>query len=1678
MAQINYYDDIFDTVSKTEFCNSDDNLRTLIENYIERKGDNAQLLEVYNCETDETSYKVVTVESYKVSVLVNGEESFLEYEIKEDDLISVIFIPQSSGADGGALIGTGIGLFIASVLTMGIGAIIGGTPGIICAAVGLVGVGGSLALIYNGVQLENEKKKSNDDQKDKQKLFSVNGSQNQSIIGNRYPLILGKTLITPYIAGYPYHITHVKDIETGAEGKKGQEFHILYCAGYGPLKLSNLRLGEHIVAYNGPSASGDRSTVLHGMLKGCDDGRLKKIGDITEFYKRNDIEIEILQAGDRYNKLSDDSKYELSSEPYSASQTYYKFIYGNFEQVNLTAEEYVTDKYYVKNSNTARLDPLGKYGVNYNWNVAEKEIDANILFVHDKTLEEAEGQSEQYVQYKGIALVDGFRGNTVRFSSGCPLQLEVELDMPDGYFAAYSVDGKTKYKKVPLNLAVQWRLATPDEVPSDAKSPEGWNDFDCMVFDDSEGGVPPTVYTESMRNAEVSSNKGLSKNTDKNYNKSWIGAKVFSLTSGTWTYRNMTNQEISNALVNKQLTSTDQHYSYTVRKNLSYYPYVKNESYTQHNTKYSITDNTPANIRVITTHDYTKNFDYTTPQILYEDDSSKSGESDSYNINERRYVFRKTFSNEDCLKMVNFDGSTNYLDNIEVRVLRITPCYIDESAKKSDSTISAESYSDLTKWTYLRTWKFNKIKFVRELNKAKDEGRDPASIHAWDYPERPCPEEDLNKFCFISIKAKQDIANTVGNTFNRFTCIAEAFQPNYIEYKHWDGNVRKDWYPENINEIYKYFHKTKNVNGHWEITEISKSEYEENVKIDSVYYWKQRKGTDFSDQVRNEVFNDGSAIEVLTSETDNLDVRTRFVITDKLQRRFITNNSASAGILALVGQHMGQFGKTYDSIDKEIFADAYEYYRDITDGHEQKYSGLPSNLIPETKLNATDFSSILKTDEKSVYVTLSSKNYKLATFNGSNAGVSCKRYIEVLKAVHKHYFNTANKDFYTLVKTWPVNAVHSDIYKDELYLLLEQLNLRLCRYDYLITILEQMECFAPSDGLLHVSYKCNGAVTKEIKLENLLGKIFLTARSYVKRSDDNKWAPLIGRPNPYPVTVLSQRNCIPPRSNSRSFEEPPSGLLVTLVDETDNYGQNEFYVMDEGELPESPTRNIESIGIDYVTDKNQMLNLVTFNLAARLYQREMYTRTVGIIGHTFTLGDTVLLQDDSLLIGTDNASRIIQLIEDNDYIYGFVCDEPFEYTGETDSSERSVQGCTIVQPNKYQQSRCVTLRMLDPDSSVTCNGMSYKMCVGLTNLVLFDNKIVKASNHFLNLTEDVDLNGEVTVVKPGLDNLVTFGKVSVMNTKAVIMAIRPKDNDKFELTLAPYNEDLYRSGSGFPIFSSNMTRPSEGDSLDLNNNITLSELYEKSNDLLSVNNSYLEIESLDGFIFKKNEDGYEPKTITLHVKKKGDISNVTWYKDGESLFNYDDTLVITPDETGVYSIRGDGGYFDSTSIVKIEDGSSFTIICDNESISIPTDNNVELTEDFEADVSFRVFIGTDELDAGTDFSLNIPSSAYGLKLSKPTPDVLRITSEKGSKIKKLTTVEVSVILGSKSFKKAINITAAIQGKQGGYQDYIFAVGDFNLSQAELMKLNWYDAPPDVTDESPCLYMATKWVEGT
>ncbi len=357
-------------------------------------------------------------------------------------------------------------------------------------------------------------------------------------------------------------------------------------------------------------------------------------------------------------------------------------------------------------------------------------------------------------------------------------------------------------------------------------------------------------------------------------------------------------------------------------------------------------------------------------------------------------------------------------------------------------------------------------------------------------------------------------------------------------------------------------------------------------------------------------------------------------------------------------------------------------------------------------------------------------------------------------------------------------------------------------------------------------YFCaNGYIYQKSTLETMLSKIAIAGRAVYTRDQKNRITVVIDKPEKYPVALINQQNTLK-SSYTLSYAEQPSGLQIVFHDEDDGYVNNNFYCMADGEDPKNPRNAIEQYKFDYVTNNKQQWSLGRYLLANRILNKEVVTKQIGIEGASIALGDLVVVQDDLMLIGTDFGGRITKLIENNNTIFGFIINNTYEFTGETEPYEvegttyqRSVQGVTIMQPSQTRESRVITVRLgLNGQQAIDGDDVIYTLEKGNTNVVLFDTPIAK---------DDDSSNGNtVFVYKPQVDNMVGFGLISQETAKYRVVKIKPDAKRNYELTLMKYQEDLYSYGDKLPSFQNNMTIPDRSgeDAFALTNNVTQTDL--------------------------------------------------------------------------------------------------------------------------------------------------------------------------------------------------------------------------------------------------------------
>lgn len=719
--------------------------------------------EVFNQKTKKTEYKT---ESFSNTIaFVNGVKQKPNYKIKPEDVVT-IYLRQFGGggnSDGWNNFWEGVGDFFTDVgqtfgsfamAAVGVVMMATGNPlGVVLFLTGGFGFADGLGKTIESAQnlwKKTDTTKTYGTGDESEALLALRGGKNQSVVGQRIPFVIGQNLLYPLTVGSPYTQISSKDGIGDVVVQKQ-----LMIVGYSPLKVTDIKFEENIVAYNkSTSINGEvisRPTVFHGKLKGI--GESNEDGDIVKKWKNNDIEIEILQG------------------------------LGNETDTNL-------------------------YGTIYPQTVKTEEVNANIIHIYDKNLEDT-----SKIVYKNVAFTGGFRTNTVHFSASCPSRLEVELDLPSGLFATdtYSDDSysEPRYYKIPCNIAVQWRFINKkDQISSTADNPSGWVSFthgtDCSI----------STYSSDLAKSDINQNKGLTPGTSGNYNTKWWGTQCFTLGN-------------------------------------------------------------------------------------YDGTSYKKGNVD---INQRRYVFSYDFSIDEAKRLCGIVGN-DVLDKVEVRVVRLTPMFLDEQGSvSSDSHYSNRSYQDLTKWSVLRTFCFDKEEFINKVD---------SITSLSEVPLRPMSREDMGKFCVLAISAKPDQAGTISNAFEKVNVIATSLSPNY---------VNESWVPQ-ISKQQSFFMKEK-VGTETVISNITEEEYFKKIENGEEAF-KVKKGNNFDAVIKTEILNDAN---IFVKDIDG------YYLPQNIEEKYVSSNPASGFLLTLFGGALGNEAKDYSDVNLSSLTELYNFCEDITDG--------------------------------------------------------------------------------------------------------------------------------------------------------------------------------------------------------------------------------------------------------------------------------------------------------------------------------------------------------------------------------------------------------------------------------------------------------------------------------------------------------------------------------------------------------------------------------------------------------------------------------------------------------------------------------------------------------------------------------------------------------------------------
>ena len=777
MSELKIYNNIFENKYESFEYDFSRPLLEQVEEHLDKNTYKENLVECYDTETGETFYGSFIdddIETPSVLLFANDRNVSAEYIPAENEVISVVFLPASEIGEvigeivRGVIIGAAIGVLAAGLIIAGgllMGASLGGWA--VATLIGL-GVGGAVVGGILGYKHYKDKYSSTETgAKEGENLPDVRGSENTSLLNANYPCVIGKHLVTPRVVGDPY---------TEYSGTKGENAYvrILYCVGYAPLKLTDFRLGDFMLAYNRDHAISGGTiyspTWISGLLKGYSvQPTLPDSGDILDYWKYNDIELEILQQ---------------------APNT----------EVN--------------------------YGTVYNSVKREQEINANVLYVADKQLDE-----QAAVTYKGASFPNKFRTNGVWFTDSCPMQFTINIDFQSGLYGTYTKIDKTstevKYTKIPLWICAQWRIYN---INNESSQPTG---RDYSTWNNINFGYTAT-FTDDLATADKSAHLGND-------------------------FTGVTNAALYQDFIGKSL----------------------------------------------------QNF-----QQLGGEDS----------VSEIRLSATVTLTKAQC-KLILAD--TNPMNSIEVRILRVSPNYMNEQSSPDPDNRTAYSYSDFFKVTTMVTQVFDKQELL-----------DNDTLVAL----KPQKEEDMRKFCYVAIKAKADASGYLINQVKKLNCIAESFSPI------WDETTNSVL-PAGVHKVtnyYGYFNGQQKTNrGQGEEVllvdgvKTAKEQYEE-ARHEGYNWLEEKAGSNFTDLMNAIVFSE--------SRTHN--DRPAYQLPQAAEQ--YNNNIVSSGfLLGCVGGHNGPTALGYEDINILSIQDWHEKTKALIDGttfnSDTVYNGVSYNqgdLVP------------------------------------------------------------------------------------------------------------------------------------------------------------------------------------------------------------------------------------------------------------------------------------------------------------------------------------------------------------------------------------------------------------------------------------------------------------------------------------------------------------------------------------------------------------------------------------------------------------------------------------------------------------------------------------------------------------------------------------------------------------
>lgn len=1089
------------------------------------------------------------------------------------------------------------------------------------------------------------------------------------------------------------------------------------------------------------------------------------------------------------------------------------------------------------------------------------------------------------------------------------------------------------YSSYALQLLSQLPRASRDAINAICSDmANSMNDDEYWIM--SHENTTIASYSDSVSRRECELNKGLSEGTSNDCNPTWQGVTAFSFgqaSCGRRIWDEVNKQDPS--LTNGDITFADDSYS----SELSFAESPMKFEVSASLSKEDILD------------------------LLGQNPKSKNTEyNDSY-----------------------LAGLTDVaIDGIQVRVIRLTPCYINKTDGKK-----SYKYADVVKWTYLKSYCVDKQKLLDDIKNMSESAQviDPATgnmktvvyskidcspdtyknptIHpdgptwlSWnisDYYAKPVSDDDMQKLALLAVECEPDVLGRISSSIDKINLTGYAITPTllhdwtrywyvingeYYRCDYYDSSETRElalhpmWGPDD----YMWVKSTYEEFNHSGVTLIDGEEYEGQ-------YWYEEMNGDWQSEffpnkiepmkaLQIETDDNGTPIyndkgEVLTEMvrqgndwipyianymSEHQDSAGRWIATNAFRNAFLNQNAIAQVLGFMCGQSLGKDAYCYNSLNNKKFV-RYWYVYDDGNGNVKYYY----RDTDDTAFNP---------NREMTYDPEQPSNQYLWTLSTEMDWNAAER------------TDIGNGYSYSMRK--PGSSFNMLALKEA--------------YEYTDAI-DIGGSFGP------LSYKCNMYVTSQQKVVDLMNTILACGRAFWFYDEMGRLEFHNDKPRKYPVMTISDENMIS-STFSRTFARGIAGYHGTFQDENNDFQTGEIYVLKQGQSRDAHTRDIIDTSITGVTDPKQMWALLVYMVAMSITRREAWEVSLNHAGGGLTIGSMVEMQSSTLEIGTDNSGRIAKLIEDNDYIYGFIADRMYEYRAEYNEDGSNVQGCSLLQPKAKLHSKVVTMRFASreqQDIGFVIDGMTLANLKGQTNLILFEKRIAKNQERQDGQEADEDTGTRLyTQFIPAQGDIVMFGNIGSITQKAIVYELQYDEKGKVTASLYPYFDSLYSAGGGYPIYQTSMTKKARNDSIPVSMEVKRTELDQESMRLQKESNA-----AINGIISGGGEGIHEPDAVTnVTAIARRDQIDVTWAFSGTGLSNTIDKFVVI-------ITKGDG-----TKVTGYSAGSSYSYMF------------------VRHDASGNVVDGYPEHDDLEDWTVTVtPVNVYGL--SGETSDEIYVNAD-------------------------------------------------------------------------------------